>query len=78
MVKYAEGLKERADMRERRCKVEEQAAIMEQVITLSAVNHSTTFTATPQLVEAMINEAAKLRGELATIVGIPHLIKNIF
>jgi len=51
--------------------VEEQAGIVEQVLTPSAVNNTaSTFTTTPQLIDAMLKKATKLRDELAIIVSI--------
>lgn len=55
--------------KEDRDKVEERAKLMEQVATLSAINQSDTMTVTPLLVRSMLEEAAKLRGELQDIVS---------
>lgn len=58
-----------AKLKEDRVRVEQRATVVEQVITLSAVNQSASFSTTPLLVNAMLQEAAKLRQELQTIVS---------
>ena len=68
------GLQKLSSLREDRLRVEEKAALMEQVATLSALNQSATFSTTPQLVEAMLEEAAKLQKELDRIVS--HLLST--
>lgn len=66
--KYAKNLQKLSALREERVRVDEKASTVEQVITLSAVNQSATFTTSPQLIELMLEEAAKLRKELGDIV----------
>lgn len=70
--RYVKNLHQLAALKEERDRVHDKASIVEQVLTLSAVNQSATFTTTPQLVTAMLQEAAKLRQELENIVSIDH------
>jgi hypothetical protein len=65
---YVKNLQSLSSLREDRSSLEERAATVEQVLTLCAVNQSSRFTTTPQLVTAMTEEAAKLRNELQGIV----------
>ena len=65
---YIANLQKLSSLREERNKTETQAEVAEQVLTLAAVNHSATFTTTPALVEAMVEEATKLRNELRDLV----------
>lgn len=67
--KFVESLHRLAAAKEERVKASDKAALYEQVATLSAVNESESFTTTPQLVTAMLQEAAKLRKELEEIVS---------
>jgi hypothetical protein len=57
-------LQQLSGLKEERERLNDQAAIVEQVITLSAVNQSATFSTTPDLVTAMLEEASRLRKEL--------------
>ena len=69
--RYAKSLRQKADLEEEKSKLEQQAAVAEQVITLAAINMSATFTTTPDLVDAMATEAARLRKKIADTVSIP-------
>lgn len=62
--RYAKALQQLAELEEERDRVGEKIALMEQVATLTGVN----LTVTTQLVEAMLQEAAKLRKELECVV----------
>jgi len=62
-------------MKEERDRIEQQAQLMEQVITLSAVNQSATFTTTTHLITAMQKESTKLRKELQELVS---MLKYLF
>ena len=70
LEKYALDLEKLASLKEERANLQQRADIVEQVLTLSAVNNSTNFTTTPQLVTAMMSEAGKLRHELETLVAL--------
>lgn len=67
---YVKALQKLEVKREEREKVLDKAKLTEQVLTLSAVNQSNTFTITPTLVEAMVKEAAQLRKELENLVSV--------
>ena len=54
---FDKDLQRLAELEEERGRVNDKAALMEQVATLSAVN----LTITPLLVESMLGEAAKLK-----------------
>jgi hypothetical protein len=66
---YVNNLRQLETLREEKDRVEQRAQLVEQVLTLSAVNQSSTFTMTPQLITGMVNEAANLRKEMAEIVS---------
>ncbi len=67
--RYVKALQQLEASKEKREKILEKAKLTEQVLTLSAVNQSATFTITPALIEAMVEEAARLRKELDNIVS---------
>ena len=69
LEKYVDSLHRLAAAQEERVKAEDKAAMYEQVATLSVVNESESFTTTPQLVTAMLQEAAKLRQEIVDLVS---------
>lgn len=73
---YALNIEKLSSLREEKLQVEGKAAMLEHVLTLSAVNESASFTTTPQLVQAMVKEAAKLRNELQAIVRSSHLLNS--
>ena len=58
-------------LQEERARVEQKAAIAEQVLTLSAVNQSGS-TINPVLVSSMVEEAAKLHKEIEDLVSTDH------
>lgn len=66
--KYVKDMQHLSTLREERVKLNDKAAIVEQVLTLSAVNQSATFSTTPDLITAMLKEASKLRKELENTV----------
>ncbi len=66
---YTKALQNLSNLKKERIRVEAKAALMEQVATLTTVNQSATFTATPLLIRAMLEEAAKVRKELEGIVS---------
>jgi len=66
---YVTNLRRLSSLREERDRVQQKSEVVEQVLTLSAVNQSATFTTTPALVEAMMEEATKLRSELQDLVS---------
>lgn len=65
---FLDNIQRLADLREERVRVEQRATTAEQVLTLSAVNQSGTFTTTPALVRAMAKEVARCRKNLEHIV----------
>lgn len=66
---YSKNQQQLSDLKEERMKVEEKVTLMEQVATLAAVNTSGSFTTTPTLLQAMLDEAAVLRQELDKLVN---------
>ncbi len=74
--KYVKDLQELSALREEREKLDEKAAIVEQVLTMSAVSQSATFSTTPDLVTAMLKEASKLRKELGDNVREVLILKE--
>lgn len=71
--RYAKALQDLENSREEREKILERITVTEQFLTMSAMNQSATFTITPALVEAMVEEAAKSRKDLADIVRHMHI-----
>ena len=70
---YAKALEQLDKLKEERDSVHQRVTLMEQVLTMAAVNQFTNFTITPMLVNAMMEEAAKLRKELEGIVRVLKL-----
>ena len=69
LKEYAKALQEVEALKEEKAKIETQIATAEQVVTLAAVNNSTSFVATPQLVTSMVEEISRLKSELESIVS---------
>lgn len=66
---YAKALHELEALKEEKAKIESQISTAEQVVTLAAVNNSSSFVATPQLVTAMVEEISRLKNELENTVS---------
>lgn len=70
---YISSLQLLSTLREDRSRVEQRATVVEQVLTLSAVNQSSTFTINTALISAMVKEAATIRKELRVIVSMAYI-----
>lgn len=65
---YLNAIHQRNALREKKACIEEKAARMDQVVTLAAVNESTSLTINPSLVTAMLKEVAQLRKSAQDVV----------
>ena len=68
MDTFVQNICKLSDLREERVQIEEKVAVVEQVLTFSAVNQSDSFTTSVELVDAMVEEASRLRNEIVRIL----------
>ena len=71
---YAKALTNLRQSEDEKARIEEQIEVAEQVLTITAVNTSSTFTTTPQLLAATVQEVARLKEQITAVVRTPYLL----